>query len=105
MTTEIRILHHSRQIISSKCLKIGDRITWNNIKYGAGEPETIISFGYYPIFRKIHRCFRTITDKGLIKRNFLDDYGLEPYHDGRWNKTNFTLRLKEKYEQVRNEYV
>lgn len=90
-----RPIHHQDQILSTSELKVGDKIIWNNIKYGSGKPEIIISFGYYPVNRELKKYFRTINYLGFISENFNADYGLEPYTCGNWNPSNFTLKIKE----------
>ena len=90
-----RPIHHPNQVMSAKELKVGDKIIWNNINYGQKSPETIISFGYYPLLGKLQKCFRTITANGYIDTNFFSDYGIEPYNEVAWNKTNYTLKVKD----------
>lgn len=89
-----RPIHHPDQVMSTKELKVGDKITWNNINLGSDKPETIISFCHYPFQGKLKKTFRTITENGIIKMRFFTDYGISPYPDG-WNETNYTLKVKE----------
>ena len=98
-----RPIHHPDQIMSAKELKVGDKIIHNNINYGQGFPETIISFGYYPLLGVLQKTFRTITENGFVKENFFTDYGIEPYKDNNgkklfWNRVNYTLKIKETKE-------